>query len=423
MDILEFCRSNSAQVPDEIKDEYFPNGGYDSKKDAFFDRLRELEHPIVFPFDSEFLFQRANYVKVVQVLPEFLASLFNLGFDKVTTFIEYKEQIDKKNILVSTKNLRIVSEVLWESHLLLHSLISSGYTDRALKDKILDNLQLLNFRKIHYDIVGCFQTIHTSFVLMLDIPGDSPTREIAVCIPQDHRKSDLLQKLVGKDSTPLRVLQKRRNNDSVDLNSLRIQIIEEYAKLNDLILPQSYEVNQIDMVNSYDQIKDTALKYSKMVDRLTLILPDDQTTDQSPVILEFNSKGEKIADIKLSHMEAAFLYYLGSEREAGESYWLHAPNERRELLRKIWNSFALPQTFEDELELDAPKKDSTTWIWDYRNANRKTLRNQIQRKIKYLQSPAMDFNLIISIKSKSPSRGGNYKLNPLIKSFKIKTPL
>ena len=121
-------------------------------------------------------------------------------------------------------------------------------------------------------------------------------------------------------------------------------------------------------------------------------------------------------------MEAAFLFYLGSERKAGESYWLHAPNEHRELLLKIWNSFSLPQSFENELELESPQKDSNTWIWDFRNTNRKTLRNQIQRKIKYLYAEALDFNLITSIKPKSPSRGGNYKLNSQIKSFEIIPP-
>jgi len=160
----------------------------------------------------------------------------------------------------------------------------------------------------------------------------------------------------------------------------------------------------------------------KVVDTLILHLPVDATTDQSLVYLDFMSSNKKRAQIKLSHMEAAFLYYLGSERKAGESYWLHAPNEHRELLLKIWNSFSLPPTFEVELEFDSPKKDSTTWIWDFRNTNRKTLRNQIQRKIKYLQSEALDFNLITSIKSKSPSRGGNYKLNSMIENFNIITP-
>ena len=168
-------------------------------------------------------------------------------------------------------------------------------------------------------------------------------------------------------------------------------------------------------------IEESTTHYGE-VNGLILHLPEDQTTDQSIVKLDFMSSDNKIADIKLSHMEAAFLYYLGAEREAGESYWLHAPNKHRELLLKIWNSFSLPQSFENELELESAQKDSTTWIWDFRNTNRKTLRNQIQRKIKYLHAEALDFNLITSIKPKSPSRGGNYKLNNQITSFEISKP-
>ena len=276
MDILDFCRSNSAQISEDIKDEYFPNGNFEIKKDAFFDKLTNNKQPLKFPFDSEFLFQRANYIKIVQILPEFLASIFSLGYDKVSSYIEYKDQIDKNNILVSTKNLRSVSEVLWESHKLLHTLILSGYTDHELKSKILSNLKLLNFRKTHYDIIGCFQTIHTAFALMLDIPGDSPTREVAIYIPKSHNKGDLLHRLVGNHSIPLRVLQQCKNTDSVDLNSLRIQIIEEYAKSNELTLPQGYEVNPLDETTSPDRVKEITPQYPGKVDGLELHPPEDQ---------------------------------------------------------------------------------------------------------------------------------------------------
>ena len=419
MDILDFCRANSAQISEDIKDEYFPNGDYESKKDAFFDRLKNLEQPIIFPFDSEFLLQKANYKKVVQILPEFLASIFQLGFDKVTTFMEYKDQIDKNNILVSAKNLRSVSEVLWESHKLLHNLILSGYTDHELKSKILSNLKLLNFRKPHYDIIGCFQTIHTSFALMLDIPGDSPTRELAFYIPKSHKKGNLLHRLVGEHSIPLRVLQQRKGTDSVDRHSLRIEIIEEYAKIHNLMLPQSYEVKTMPL----DRVKEITHQYPKKIDGLVLILPEDQTTDQSPVCLEFMSNGKKVSRVGLSHMEGAFIYYLGSERQAGETYWLHAPQEHLKLLEVISKSFSLPKTFEKELKITKPLKDATsTWIWDFKNLTRKNIRSKIIGKIKILRNDLLEFNLITRLKPITAARKGNYQLSTNIEFFRVKKP-
>ena len=103
---LDYCRSNSIQISEEVKDEYFPLGDFETKKDAFFDRLDNSDIVLIFPFDGNFLFNKKNYIKIVQTLPEFLASIFQLGFDKVTTFVEFKEQIFSNDILASNKTLR-----------------------------------------------------------------------------------------------------------------------------------------------------------------------------------------------------------------------------------------------------------------------------------------------------------------------------
>ncbi len=229
MDILDFCRSNSAQISEDIKDEYFPNGDFEIKKDAFFDKLKESNVIIDFPFDTKFLFNKENYPKVVKVLPEFLASIFHLGFDKVSTFIHYNDRTEKSQILVSNRNLRQVSEVLLNSYMLLRNLIASGYTDQKLKHELLENLNLINFRKIHYDIIGCFQSVHTSFILMLDLEQGSLTRELDFFIPKDQKKHELLIQLVGKICTPQKILLKQRNLDSADVSHLRFKIITEFA--------------------------------------------------------------------------------------------------------------------------------------------------------------------------------------------------
>ena len=247
MDILDFCRSNSAQVSEDIKDEYFPKGDYESKKDVFFDRLKESNVTIDFPFDIKFLLNEENYLKVVQVLPEFLASIFHLGFDKVSTFIHYKDQTEKNGLLVSHNNLRQVSEVLLNSYMLLRNLITSGYTDQKLKHEILEKLNSLKFRKIHYDIIGCFQTVHTSFILMLDLERGSSTRKVDFFIPKDQKKRELLNQLVGKISTPQKILLNQRNLDSVDVSHLRLKIIDEFA--NARTFPSLSAVNTYDDKN------------------------------------------------------------------------------------------------------------------------------------------------------------------------------
>ena len=237
MDTIDYCRRHSSQVSDNIKDEYFPNGDYDTKKDAFFDKLKDLNAPIIFPFESQVLLKKENYRKIVQVLPEFLASIFQLGFDKVTTFVEYNDQVDKKDILVTKKNLRHASEVILDSHILLHDLILSGYNDQYLKNEIFKNLKTLNFRKTHYDIIGCFQVIHSSFNLLLDLPGNTSTREIDFKVHMNDLKRKWLYILVGNLSIPQRMLMQQKNLDPVDLQMVRAKILSGFA--NPHIFPKA----------------------------------------------------------------------------------------------------------------------------------------------------------------------------------------
>lgn len=226
---LDYCRSNSTQILEDVKDEYFPNGDFEAKKDAFFDRLDNSDIVIKFPFDGEFLFNKKNYVKIVVILPEFLASIFQLGFDKVTTFVEYKDQLFSNDILASHTTLRQTAEIILESHDLLRDLITTGFTDQKLKIRIFENLNLLKFRKTHYDIIGCFQVIHYSFTILLDLPGDTSTRDIDIVFPQNDLKREWLWKLVGDLSLPQRILMDQTDQDEVDPKIVRTKIISGFA--------------------------------------------------------------------------------------------------------------------------------------------------------------------------------------------------
>jgi len=257
MDTIEYCRLHSSQISDKIKDEYFPNGDYDTKKDDFFDKLKNLHAPIIFPFESQFLLKKENYRKIVQVLPEFLASIFQLGFDKVTTFVEYNDQIEKKDLLVTNKNLRHASEVILDSHLLLRDLILSGYNDQYLKNVIFKNLKSLNFRKTHYDIIGCFQVIHSSFNLLLDLPGNTSTREIDFKVPMNDLKRIWLYKLVGDLSIPQQMLMQQKNLDPVDLQIIRAKIMSGFA--NPHIFPKAPKEEE-------DRITDKQIGTGKNID-------------------------------------------------------------------------------------------------------------------------------------------------------------
>jgi hypothetical protein len=413
--------------PDIIKD-YFPDGEFDTALNKFFDvEVRDVEsfYALDYPFQGEIVFDENKFVELVDVIPEFIVSLIKIGMPFIVSLHKYQRSRKTELVLLSLPNLVESSKIVYHSWNLLGDLLKQGDSERQTSIVELESkLGQLVRTKPHYDLLGTLQNVYNSIVLMA-ISEDILDKGIFdLFIHPDKEKRASLYSLAGRELSALRTLNSITDNDSIDdiVPRIRQDLLQNgYPQLNQ---PRSSQITEAYIINpnkKVAQIEEQSVQYGQ-VDGLVLNLPEDQTTDQSSVDLNFMSDDKKIAKIKLSHMEAAFLYYLGSEREAGESYWLHAPEEHQDLLRKIWNSFSLPQYFEDELELESPKKDSSTWIWDFRNTNRKTLRNQIQRKIKYLQSSALDFNLITSIKSKSPSRGGNYKLSNQIKAFEIIKP-
>ncbi len=408
---------------DVIK-EYFPDGDFEHALDKFFDvEFREVDsfYALDYPFQGETVFKEDKFVELVDVIPEFIVSLIKVGMPFIVSLHKYQRSRKTEPVLLSLPNMTESSKIVYHSWNLLGGLLKQVGKDRQTSiTELKSKLGQLVRTKPHYDLLGTLQNVYNSIVLMAISEDILDEGLFDLFIHPDPEKREALYSLAGRELSALRTLNSITDNDSIDdiIPRIRQDLLQNgFPRLNQ---PKS-NAYIIDPTKEVAQIEEPAIQYGQ-VDGLVLHLPEDQTTDQSLVTLDFISSEKKIADIKLSHMEAAFLFYLGHERKAGESYWLHAPNEHRELLLKIWNSFSLPQSFENELELESPQKDSNTWIWDFRNTNRKTLRNQIQRKIKYLHAEALDFNLITSIKPKSPSRGGNYKLNSQIKSFEIIPP-
>ena len=405
--------------------EYFPDGNFESAINKFFDvEFRDVEsfYALDYPFQGEIVFNENKFVELVDVIPEFIISLIKVGMPFIVSLHKHQRSRKSDPVLLSLPNLVESSKIVYHSWNLLGDLLKQD--DDELQSSITElesKLGQLVRTKPHYDLLGTIQNVYNSIVLMAISEGILDEGFFNLFIHPDQEKREALYSLAGRELSALRTLNNITFDDSVDdlIPRIRQDLLQNgYPRLNQ---PKS-NAYIIDPTKEVAQIEEPAKQYGQ-VDGLVLHLPEDQTTDQSPVYLDIVSSNKKIADIMLSHMEAAFLFYLGAELQANESHWLHEPENHKPTLQKIWNSFALPQHFETELEMTSPTKGSTsTWIWDFRNVNRKTLRNQIHRKIKVLRLDALDFDLITSIKPKSPSRGGNYKLNSQIKSFEIIPP-
>ena len=155
-------------------------------------------------------------------------------------------------------------------------------------------------------------------------------------------------------------------------------------------------------------------------DTISLKLPNQSTSVQSStyLVLTVNDKPVKIF---LSHTEAAFIHYLGDERNAGGSYWLEKPNEHKDVLLNIFNKFSLKLSLEEQIDWDSiptPPPSRLAWFWDFKNISRRGICNQIHRKIKF-QFPETNFTLIQALEAKTPARVGNYALISSIQRFTV----
>ena len=390
---------------------------------AFFnisdDDLQRLYY-LGYPLNGQIFFNHIVLVRIVQLLPELLLSVLREGVSRLITLYQYQDDEITGPVPIDYSHLRQISETIFFIWRKLGEIeVGGANIDVKLQDLegVVDSL---HFSAVHYDLLGCFQINFLSQLLYIQSTKILDTKRSASMVPRNSRKRKLLTEIVGYLAMPV------RGADSVTLTVESLENFDEhlynYLLGHQFISGVSNALNVPAQIEADISVKELTVHYGS-IDCLVLHLPEDQTTDQSLIYLDLLSSDKKVAGIELSHMEAAFLYYLGAERNAKETLWLSFPEKQSGVLRKIWKSFCLPEYFEDELALIPPIKGITkTWIWDFDNTNRKSLRHQIQKKIKAILSESLRFNLIGPYKSTQTPYGGNYKLNTQITSFEISKP-
>jgi hypothetical protein len=409
--------------------EYFPDGNFETALNKFFDvEIADVEsfYGLDYPFQGEVVFSESKFIELVEVIPEFIVSVIKVGMPFIVSLHKYQKSRKSEPVLLSLPNLVESSKIVYHSWNLFGDLLKQETAERQSSITELEaKLGQLVRTKPHYDLLGTLQNVYNSIVLMAVSEEIFDQGFFDLFIHPDKEKRETLYSLAGRELSSLRTLNSITDYDSLNDLTLRIRqglLQNGYPKLNQ---PRSSQISEGYIVHPTKEvtlIEEPATQYGQ-IDGLVLHLPEDQTTDQSPVYLDFISDDNKITDIELSHMEAAFLYYLGAERNASETLWLSFPEKQYGVLRKIWKSFCLPDYFEDELALIPPIKGITrTWIWDFENVNRKNLSSQIRRKIGVIPRPSLKFKLIVPYKSSQTPYGGNYKLNNQIKSFEIIKP-
>ncbi|MBT3630003.1 MAG: hypothetical protein HOG80_13765 [Candidatus Marinimicrobia bacterium] len=451
-------------MPQEVIREYFPNHNYEDKVEKFFSmRDKDLQDflEMTYPFYGRQMLDPQFFKILVSEMPEFLASVIDEGYGTLITASTMAGSVPLGHTILSRETFLQCMKTILQYWILWGSLGQKSENEVTVTDEERDWViglikslgQPITITEEYYDLRGCLQHHYNKFWMSHRVFSILEPQEISrLTFQHNFRKKTIMNILCKRGADPQYLHADFREDNWHDSN---LTYPEDYVNFdqsrgalkrildNAAFIGPDHEAiirlriselkEEAEIVDLYEKAEPKATPEYLMMNAssqtsvsdfgVNLCTPDDQSSDLSPVYLEMLQSEKMIGRTKLSHMEAAFVYYLGLERSANESLWLSYPEKHKEELSKIWASFSLPEYFEEEISLSPPIKGLThTWIWDFNNTNRKSLSNRINNKVKAISPQNIDFRIVESYKSSKSPYGGNYKLNSHIKSFEIIPP-
>jgi hypothetical protein len=236
---IAFLRASIKQTKHmmtHLKDEALFNDYFHDEKalkdavDQFFD-LDDIEiialYNLGYPFRGEIFFDESIIPKIIQLIPEFLLSILKQGNSFLFTVFKFQTTHPHENVKIESSNLRRISEnifYIWQNIAELE-IMEAGEKKR---DALSQLSSLVQFDKLYYDVLACFQMNLMSQFQYLDAmkvkvqSGDSPK------IYPDTDRRKLLTQIVGYLALPIEMAELIEVSDDVtDYQSLLLQQLRE----------------------------------------------------------------------------------------------------------------------------------------------------------------------------------------------------
>ncbi len=226
--------------------------------DQFFD-LDDSEvialYNLGYPFRGEMFFDESIIPRIIQLIPEFLLSILKQGNSFLFTVFKFQITHPHKDVKIESSNLRRISEnifYIWQNIAELE-LMEAG-------EKKLDALSqlssIIQFDKLYYDVLACFQMNLMSQFQYLDAmkvkvqSGDSPK------IYPDTDKRKLLTQIVGYLALPIEMAEHIEVSDDVtDYQSLLLQQLREAGFIKNIHTAFEQQSPKPTLANSIKQVQ------------------------------------------------------------------------------------------------------------------------------------------------------------------------
>jgi len=111
---------------------------------------------------------------IFDILPEFIASIIEIGFAKLILIDKNQKFDTKKHVELSISNLEIVCAIINKSLHMANDYLSSGSSSQSIRIKVFENLDQIVIERSNTNILGCLQILHEYLYTVL---SEMPNKE------------------------------------------------------------------------------------------------------------------------------------------------------------------------------------------------------------------------------------------------------
>lgn len=194
-------------VSDDQFSTYFESRkAFDDAVDNFFnldDEEMVALHYLGYPLRGALFFDHQLLTRVNQLLPEFLLSLLAIGNSILFTIYQYQTGVAHQDVEINTKNIRNISENVFYIWKQIGEIETSELVEKEKLAQLAKLGSVLNFDKVRYDFLSCFQMNVISQQFYLSLRGVPIIDEYGLILFDDGNKRRLLEEIVGYLAMPL----------------------------------------------------------------------------------------------------------------------------------------------------------------------------------------------------------------------------
>ncbi|MBC8554786.1 MAG: sigma-54-dependent Fis family transcriptional regulator, partial [Candidatus Brocadiales bacterium] len=291
---FELCRDHTYHIKDEVILNYYDDiDRFEKERDMFFDAdIEKIErfYDLDYPFKGQAVFDEKTFMSLVNNIPEFIVSLIKRKMSSIITLHKYQVVERSEPVLLSLGNMKESSQIIYHSWVLFLEIArhKDGSNNPKL-EQLVKLLELFQYEKPVYDILGLLQNLYNSIIVMANSHGYKDLAHFKLIIHADPLKRETLYSLAGRELAPLWILNNLSLGDGVE-------------DLPKIILSNLYQYGypQLNAPSQYF-IEEPGASYS---------LPNnlhDLTIDELTVEAEELDARESSLSIKLGKLRAPFI--------------------------------------------------------------------------------------------------------------------